>query len=99
MNSLNILTARVSPPPSPSQSRSNSIGSIVGLASEDDHQHGDLRPSIENETESFPQDTFDESRFETEKPSEETPLLGDTGETQTRSSWWHSIPRRIASSI
>lgn len=99
MNSINILTARVSPPPSPTQSRSNSIGSLVGLASEDDHQHGDHRPSDENETEPFPQDTFDESRFETEKPGEETPLLGDTGENQTRSSWWHSIPRRIASSI
>ncbi|KAF5021459.1 hypothetical protein F66182_6500 [Fusarium sp. NRRL 66182] len=101
MNSLNILTARVSQPPSPTQSRSNSIGSIgIGLTSEDEsspRQH-DNRP---DETEPFPQDTFDESRFDTEKPlaDEDTPLLGDTGEPQKRSSWWHSIPRRLASSI
>lgn len=99
MNSLNILTARVSPPPSPGQSRSDSIGSIgIGLTSED--QDDNERPSG-HETESFPQDTIDESRFEPEnKPAnEDTPLLGDTGETGKRSSWWHSIPRRIASSI
>ncbi|CAJ0539182.1 Ff.00g069240.m01.CDS01 [Fusarium sp. VM40] len=99
MNSLNILTARVSPPPSPGQSRSNSIGSIgIGLTSED--QDDNERPSG-HETEPFPQDTIDESRFEPEnKPADEdTPLLGDTGETGSRSSWWHSIPRRIASSI
>ncbi|KOS23137.1 Nuclear envelope morphology protein 1 [Escovopsis weberi] len=35
MNSLNIITARVSPPPSPTHSRSNSIGSIgVGVQPE-----------------------------------------------------------------
>ncbi|KAM0189752.1 hypothetical protein ACHAPA_008556 [Fusarium lateritium] len=99
MNSLNILTARVSPPPSPGQSRSNSIGSIgIGLTSED--QDDNERPSG-HETDSFPHDTIDESRFEPEnKPAnEETPLLGDTGETGSRSSWWHSIPRSIASSI
>ncbi|KAJ9421723.1 HAD-like domain-containing protein [Fusarium oxysporum] len=100
MNSLNILTARVSPPPSPTQSRSNSIGGgpigTIGLASED--QHGDDRPSG-HETESFAQDTIDESRF-IEKPADEsTPLLNDTGDNQKRSSWWHSIPRRFASSI
>ncbi|KAJ4267683.1 Nuclear envelope morphology protein 1 [Fusarium torreyae] len=101
MNSLNILTARVSPPPSPAQSRSNSIGSIgIGLASEDDsRQHGDDRPSAGHDAESFPQDTFEESRFDTEKPAadEDTPLLGDP--VEKRSSWWHSIPRRLASSI
>ncbi|WZH43861.1 Nuclear envelope protein [Fusarium acuminatum] len=99
MNSLNILTARVSPPPSPGQSRSNSIGSIgIDLTSQD--QDDNERPSG-HETEPFPQDTIDESRFEPEsKPADEdTPLLGDTGETGNRSSWWHSIPRRIASSI
>lgn len=103
MNSLNIITARVSPPPSPGQSRSNSIGSIgIGIASEDDpsHAQSDDRPSG-RDADHFTQDTFDESRFNTEKPypSEATPLLGDTGEVSKRSSWWHSIPRRLASSI
>ncbi|UPL01442.1 hypothetical protein LCI18_012376 [Fusarium solani-melongenae] len=103
MNSLNIITARVSPPPSPGQSRSNSISSIgIGIASEDDpsHAQSDDRPSG-HDVDPFTQDTFDESRFNTEKSyaSEATPLLGDTGEVSKRSSWWHSIPRRLASSI
>ncbi|KAF4977765.1 hypothetical protein FZEAL_5731 [Fusarium zealandicum] len=103
MNSLNIITARVSPPPSPAQSRSNSISSIgIGIASEENpsHDQSNDRPSG-HDTESFPDDTFDESRFDTEKPrpDEGTPLLGDNGEGSKRSSWWHSIPRRLASSI
>ncbi|RTE73647.1 hypothetical protein BHE90_011915 [Fusarium euwallaceae] len=103
MNSLNIITAHVSPPPSPSQSRSNSISSIgIGLASEDDpsHAQSDDRSSG-HDVDPFTQDTFDESRFNTEKTyaSETTPLLGDSGEVSKRSSWWHSIPRRLASSI
>ncbi|KAM5352606.1 hypothetical protein ACJ41O_005328 [Fusarium nematophilum] len=102
MNSLNIITSRVSPPPSPGQSRSNSIGSIgIGITSEDNlsHDQSDDRPSGHG-TEPFPEDTFDESRFDTEKhPDEGTPLLGDPGDLSKRGSWWHSIPRRIASSI
>ncbi|KAF4452749.1 hypothetical protein F53441_4461 [Fusarium austroafricanum] len=99
MNSLNILTARVSPPPSPTQSRSNSIGGPIGigLASESDDQHSNDRP-LGHETESsFVQDTIDESRFGEKVADEGTPLLGD--ESQKRSSWWHSIPRRLASNI
>ncbi|KAF4467963.1 nuclear envelope NEM1 [Fusarium albosuccineum] len=103
MNSLNIITARVSPPPSPGQSRSNSISSIgIGISPEDDSSraHSDDRSSG-HDIEPFPEDTFDQSRFDTEKPlaDEGTPLLGDTGEISKRSSWWHSIPRRLASSI
>lgn len=104
MNSLNIITARVSPSASPTQSRSNSISSIgMGITSEDDpsHDQSDDRP-IGRETEPFPQDTFDKSHFDTEKsyPDEDTPLLSDTtGDLSKRSSWWHSIPRRIVASI
>lgn len=100
MNSLNIITARVSPPSSPAQSRSNSIGSIGMSIAPEDHSHDqsdDRQPA--HGTETFPDDTFDESRFDTEKPHarEDTPLLG--GEPDKRSSWWHALPRGIASSL
>lgn len=102
MNSINIITARVSPPPSPTQSRSNSIASIgIGIAS-DDHSHDQSDGRTANQDdESFPEDTFDESRFSSEKAyvHEETPLLGDSVECDRRSRWWHSLPRGFASSI
>ncbi|KPM39081.1 hypothetical protein AK830_g7502 [Neonectria ditissima] len=102
MNSLNIITSRVSPPSSPGQSRSNSIGSIgIGIAPEG-HSHDqsdDRQPA--HDSESFPEDTLDESRFDTEKSHarEDTPLLGGSSEPDKRSSWWHSLPRGIASSL
>lgn len=104
MNSLNIITARVSPSASPTQSRSNSISSIgMGITSEDETLHDQSNDrSADHDTEPFPQDTFDESRFETEKPypDEDTPLLSETtGDLSKRASWWHSIPRRIVTSI
>ncbi|KAH7148478.1 NLI interacting factor-like phosphatase-domain-containing protein [Dactylonectria macrodidyma] len=100
MNSLNIITARVSPPSSPTQSRSNSIGSIgIGIAPEDrSHDQSDDRQTALG-SESFPEDTFDESRFDTEKSYEETPLLGHSPESDKRDSWWHTLPRGIASSL
>lgn len=102
MNSLNIITARVSPSSSPTQSRSNSIGSLgIGIASDDN----DSREHLEEKTggqdnDLFGEDTFDESRFE-EKPiaHEDTPLLSESLDPTKRSSWWHSIPRNIASGI
>lgn len=102
MNSLNIITARVSPSSSPTQSRSNSISSIgIGLASEDQDAHeksGDN--AVARDTEPFPEDTVDESRFdEKHGVHEETPLLNETLDPSNRSSWWHTIPRTIASSI
>ncbi|KAH6891451.1 NLI interacting factor-like phosphatase-domain-containing protein [Thelonectria olida] len=103
MNSINIITSRVSPPPSPTQSRSNSISSIgIGISPEGlSHDQSDDRTPAHGD-ESFPEDTFDESRFDTEKrhPCEDTPLLGDPLDCDNkRSSWWHSLPRGIASSI
>lgn len=64
------------------------------------HQSDDRAPAQADE--SFPEDTFDESRFDAEKhyASEETPLLGDPLKYENkRGSWWHSLPRSIISSI
>ncbi|KAF7553884.1 hypothetical protein G7046_g6982 [Stylonectria norvegica] len=102
MNSLNIITARVSPSPTPVQSRSNSIGSIgIGITPEEQ----DSREQSEEkagglDTDPFAEDTFEQSRFDDNPiPHEGTPLLGDHPDLSKRTSWWHSIPRGIATSI
>ncbi|KAJ3474687.1 hypothetical protein NLG97_g9734 [Lecanicillium saksenae] len=103
MNSLNIITSRVSPSSSASQTRSNSISSI-GLdlpgideklhdADHDDHAEG-------KDTEPFP-DTFEGSYHEKQGASEQTPLLSEGKEG---SDPWHTsrgqwLPRRILSSV
>lgn len=97
MNSLNIITSRVSPPPSPGPSRSNSFGSIgLAVESEDGHDAEDLAEkhgdgSIEDE-------------LVTEKPAENSNGVDGyempTDHTQTsRTSTWHALPRRVAASF
>ncbi|TQN71287.1 Nuclear envelope morphology protein 1 [Colletotrichum shisoi] len=103
MNSLNIITSRVSPPPSPVASRSNSISSL-GLAVQSDDQRGG--ESAENhgdddqDDETFP---LEKSAFEQRNDShgmdlasEATPLIGESTDPSLRSTTWHSLPRRIA---
>ncbi|KAL3963264.1 hypothetical protein ACCO45_000268 [Purpureocillium lilacinum] len=104
MNSLNIITARVSPPSSPVQSRSNSIASIElesdekgsGLAEDTPDGRRDLGLYSGNGG------AYSESaRYADEKsesPGENTPLLHEK-EGNRRGSWWHSLPRSFASSI
>ncbi|KAI5860162.1 NLI interacting factor-like phosphatase-domain-containing protein [Durotheca rogersii] len=104
MNSLNIISTRVSPPSSPAPSRSNSLGHI-GLAV----AQSDGRPIPSEETSpnekgvnasesnecTFPQhDPVDHPPHADEK----TPLLesNDTKETSIRTYWWHVVPSRIA---
>ncbi|KAH8171398.1 NLI interacting factor-like phosphatase domain-containing protein [Sarocladium implicatum] len=102
MNSLNIITARVSPSSSPSQSRSNSISSIgLGLSSEDEKSgdHSDVKLEGTPDTEPFT--SSDEHPYDKEKsePTEDTALLHEEKDLSRRSRWWHSLPRSIASSF
>lgn len=114
MNSLNILSSRVSPPASPVPSRSNSLSALVSAvsASNEDAQNHDREKSpamsdtdtliAEPDEETFPVErpVVHEKRAE---PNENTPLLTTHSNLETeelmgtRSSAWHSIPRRIAS--
>ncbi|PNY25933.1 Nuclear envelope morphology protein 1 [Tolypocladium capitatum] len=106
MNSLNIITARVSPSSSPTQSRSNSVSSLgTDLASDDKalepsedaadgHEHGAGALS----------DTppGDSAHGEDEKSAaaEETPLLDETKDgANRRVDWWHALPRSFISNI
>lgn len=108
MNSLNIISARVSPASSPVPSRSNSLGTLsLAVTTENGgDRNGESALGVSDS------DTLiaDPDEFNTEKggeadddhPDEITPLLAH-GESKTlggsRSSAWHLIPRRIASTF
>lgn len=104
MNSLNIITARVSPPPSPSHSRSNSITSLgiddekaAGVAEDkaDGQEAQPLAAEGSLAEKRYADDDDDEAAFATE----ETPLFCESKPDGKRSRWWHVLPREIASSI
>lgn len=102
MNSLNIITARVSPPPSPTHSRSNSV-TALGLDEKASDMSDDKADGRETEplaaegslSEKRYGDDDDEASFATE----ETPLFCESKADGKRSRWWHVLPRGIASSI
>jgi CTD nuclear envelope phosphatase 1 len=114
MNSLNIISSRVSPSSSPVPSRSNSLGTL-GLAvkqATDRDQDGDNAPPV-SDTDTLvaePDDSFpaehphsaedDKHRLEVD---ENTPLLAHTvtafRSPDSRSSGWLSVPKRIATSF
>ncbi|UKZ48542.1 hypothetical protein TrVGV298_002767 [Trichoderma virens] len=104
MNSLNIITARVSPPPSPTHSRSNSISAglddkALDLDVSDDKADGhETQPLTAEGSGSLSEKRYGadgEAAFATE----ETPLFCESKPDGKRSRWWHVLPRGIASSI
>lgn len=103
MNSLNIITSRVSPASSASPSRSNSLSSIgLELPGIDEKLHDDdeEHPAEGKGTEPFP-DTFEGTRNEKSGASEQTPLLSEGKES---SEPWHTsrgqwLPRRMLSNV
>ncbi|KAH8911666.1 hypothetical protein BR93DRAFT_962903 [Coniochaeta sp. PMI_546] len=114
MNSLNILSSRVSPSSSPVPSRTNSLGTL-GLAvkqATDRDQDGDNAAPV-SDTDTLvaePEDSFpvehpqsDEDEKHRAQIDEHTPLLGHsvTGfkNPDSRSSGWLSVPKRIATSF
>jgi CTD nuclear envelope phosphatase 1 len=102
MNSLNIITTRVSPTSSPAPSRSNSLSHLgIAMAQDDDKP----LPSVEDgqpessSTEPFPEMTDTTYDEKTSDATEDTSLLSETKVSNKRSSWWHALPRNFASSI
>ncbi|OIW23454.1 hypothetical protein CONLIGDRAFT_637414 [Coniochaeta ligniaria NRRL 30616] len=111
MNSLNIISSRVSPSSSNAPSRTNSLGSLslaVQHATDRDHD-GDSAPPL-SDTDTLvaePDDGFpvehpgdDEDEKRRSEIGEHTPLLGHTvtgfKNPDGRSSGWLSVPKRIA---
>ena len=114
MNSLNIISSRVSPSSSPVPSRSNSLGTL-GLAvkqATDRDQDGDNAPPV-SDTDTLvaePEDSFPVEHPQSEEDEkhppqldETTPLLAHTvtgfKNPDARSSGWLSVPKRIAASF
>ncbi|KAG6015615.1 hypothetical protein E4U54_003238 [Claviceps lovelessii] len=107
MNSINIITSRVSPSPSPNASRTNSLGNLsVGLLS-DDKSSDSADGRHEHHSESFSGFDDDDDHVEEkyhEKSSgqavgDNTPLLDGSKDSNKRASSWHSIPRRFMSNL
>ncbi|KAB5554428.1 dullard-like phosphatase domain-containing protein [Coniochaeta sp. 2T2.1] len=114
MNSLNIISARVSPSSSPVPSRTNSLGSLglaVKQATERD-QDGDSAPPV-SDTDTLvaePDDSFpvenphaDDDEKHRREIDEHTPLLNHavTGfkNPDSKATGWLSVPKRIATSF
>jgi CTD nuclear envelope phosphatase 1 len=106
MNSLNIITTRVSPTSSPAPSRTNSLGSL-GLAVKSEEDLGDSGGFTENHgrgshATSYQSRELDDGDHNLEYKSsatEETPLMADSKDVGLRATTWHTIPRRIASAF
>lgn len=98
MNSLNILSARVSPPQTPSLSRNNSYGNLLSSAEESEpgrNSQEDILNEKVDDLESV--EDIDDDRA----ADEETPLLGkesihNSGPEPLR---WHSVPKRISNAL
>lgn len=102
MNSLNIITSRVSPASSASPTRTNSLTSLgLDLPGIDEKIHdGDQDYPESKDTEPFP-DADDHGHYNEKSASENTPLLS---EGRDSSEPWHtsrgqSLPRRILASV
>ena len=96
MNSLNILSARVSPPQTPAPSRSNSYGNILSSTTVTESRRssrGDINEKTEATTDAPDAENEDDATFH-----EETPLLSKEGSVYSspNSRAWHSIPRTIS---
>ncbi|KAI0143928.1 NLI interacting factor-like phosphatase-domain-containing protein [Hypoxylon sp. NC0597] len=107
MNSLNIISARVSPTSSPAPSRSNSLSHIGLAVAQSDNNSTPLDEASPGEkgaaTSELNEGTInrDGDAGDFRSADEKTPLLEkhDPKEANTRSYSWHVFPRRIASSL
>lgn len=97
MNSLNILSARVSPPQTPAPSRSNSYGNILSSATATESRRNS-RAAIFSEKTDEKTDAQDADEDDDRTIQEETPLLEKEGSERPDADRpaWHIIPKRIS---
>ncbi|KAI0134705.1 HAD-like domain-containing protein [Xylariales sp. AK1849] len=106
MNSLNIISARVSPSSSPGPTRSNSL-SHIGLAASSGGEKANTESTSKedrNHMTSEPDEYASEGHYDrgsTDYIDEKTPLLGgsESKDANTRSQSWHVLPGRIANKL
>ncbi|KAK0106999.1 Nuclear envelope morphology protein 1 [Cadophora gregata] len=97
MNSLNILSARVSPPQTPSPSRSNSFGNIFSSATGTESRRNSQEDILEEKAE-YPCDNPEGEQEDVRIVHEETPLL-DKEASEVKDpevAGWRKIPQRIS---
>jgi CTD nuclear envelope phosphatase 1 len=97
MNSLNIISARVSPPQTPAPSRSNSYGNILSSAAVTESRRNS-RGAIVSEKGDAATNALEADEDDDSIVYEETPLLQKEGSLQLGSDkqGWHIIPKRIS---
>jgi CTD nuclear envelope phosphatase 1 len=98
MNSLNIISARVSPPQTPAPSRSNSLGNILSAAVIESRRNSRgtlLNEKAEGEGENTPESKKENGEAYENTAHEETPLLEKTENqyANLEPSGWRIIPR------
>ncbi|PBP16207.1 DNA-directed RNA polymerase III [Diplocarpon rosae] len=100
MNSLNILSARVSPPQTPSPSRNNSYGNAFSSPIGTDLRRNS-REHILEEKSDYPGDVTGADQDDDKSTHEETPLLEKAeGESKDQVGLgWRLIPRRISAAF
>ncbi|CZT45059.1 related to nuclear envelope protein NEM1 [Rhynchosporium secalis] len=97
MNSLNILSARVSPQQTPSPTRSNSLGNILSSATGTESRRNSGEYFLDEKSD-YPSDSHDADQEDDRSVHEETPLL-DKEEADvkgTEGTGWRVIPQRIS---
>jgi CTD nuclear envelope phosphatase 1 len=103
MNSLNILSARVSPPQTPAPSRTNSYGNALSLAGSTELRRSS-REDVDNEKAIEGDDPMEDISASIETlcdPDEKTPLIGrgNLDSVDSKISCGNSISKRVASAI
>lgn len=103
MNSINIITSRVSPSSSPTSSRSNSLGNIsASLISDekpvaaDNGRHGHNGQSLQSSDPDEAQQPDEKTSLSAEQ---DTPPAEGSKDGNKRSRWWHAMPRRVVSGL
>jgi len=103
MNSLNILSARVSPPQTPAPSRTNSYGNALSLAGSPEVRRSS-REDVDNEKVIEEDDPVEDVSYNVENhgnPDEKTPLIvrGKSDPVDLKVSGGNTISKRVANAI
>lgn len=101
MNSLNMITSRVSPPPSSPPTRSNSFGTLgLSITEQDEKAHALTAQGHDTDGDSINQAVYDDHDYDEKSHADETtPLFGGHPSLENRSYTWASLPRRIVSNF
>lgn len=101
MNSLNILSGRVSPVQTPSPSRSNSFGNILSSAARNDADHDTQEHALSEKRDGQYDGDASTYKHEEDEADEKQSLLEDEKlpAPEKEATGWLALPKRIASTF